>query len=550
VGKAPSSGSANYASVLTLTGVGNEDAKINAWLAANSPLGVKKLVGSGTLGANINPPAGTYLDGTAASLILANGATWNGVTVLTGADDVTVVGLTLDGNRANTAYGQNGLYTVANRTRFLDCHVKNFNGYNIVGFPGATDLLVRGCVSEGPASEGIEFQGVVRGSIINNVVRNTGRNGIYVWGSSGTCSDITVTGNVVFNASAENPSGAGIRVDDGAYNITVAGNSVTGGGTTVLGINVGSSTAARVKNVTVEGNAVRATPDRGIRVYVADHVTVTGNTVSGAATYGIEVTSGATDVTVAANTVTGSVAYSGILVSGGASDCAITGNKVSASGQHNIEISGLLGGSVTGNVVSTSGTSCNGIFVYGASSGLSITGNEASLSGRAGIRVEDAINCTIVGNVCKNGGKGGNVALSTAINITKASGTCSGHTVAYNRCFDDQGSKTQYYGLRIVGAVDNVVIGPNLLTGNGVGGPDAYVDPTATNISASVYKKIPAQTVGVAQTTIAHGLPYIPQSVTVAMTSAGTVWRSAASDATNIYLTADAAARTCDIYVG
>jgi parallel beta-helix repeat protein len=536
--------------VLTLTG-GNVDATINAWLAASSPLGVKKLVGTGTLGASMKPPAGTYLDGTAASLTLANSATWNGVDVLTGADDVTIVGLTLDGNRANTSYGQNGLYTVANRTRFLNCHVKNFNGYNIVGFPGATDLLVRGCVSETPASEGIEFQGVVRGAIVNNIVRSTGRNGIYVWAataSGGTCSDITVTGNEVYNPSAENSGGAGIRVDDGAVNVTVTGNTVSGGGTSVLGINVGSSTAVRVQHVTVTGNTVKAAPAQGVKVSVADHVTVSGNAVSGAGTYGIQVVS-ATCVSVSGNTVHGSVGNSGIQVSS-ATDVTLSGNVVTSSGQHNIEVSNLNGGTITGNIATTSGTSCNGIYVYGTSKGVTIAGNEAALASRSGIRVEDCLNFTITGNTCKNNGTGGSVALASGIYVTKVTNPCSGHLISGNRCYDDQGTGTQYYGLRVVGAVDTVVIGPNLFAGVRSGGSDAYVDPAATNISANAYKKIPAQTVGVAQTTIAHGLPYIPQSITMAMTSAGTVWKSAASDATNIYLTADAASRTCDVYVG
>lgn len=62
-------------------------------------------------------------------------------------------------------------------------------------------------------------------------------------------------------------------------------------------------------------------------------------------------------------------------------------------------------------------------------------------------------------------------------------------------------------------------------------------------------KLLAGNTVGTSEATIAHGLGYTPTEVRVTMTSAGTVWRSSASDATNIYLTADLAGRTCDVSV-
>jgi hypothetical protein len=57
-------------------------------------------------------------------------------------------------------------------------------------------------------------------------------------------------------------------------------------------------------------------------------------------------------------------------------------------------------------------------------------------------------------------------------------------------------------------------------------------------------------TVGTAQATVAHGLGYTPASVQITMTSAGNIRKSAASDGTNIYLTADSAGRTAEVWVG
>lgn len=62
-------------------------------------------------------------------------------------------------------------------------------------------------------------------------------------------------------------------------------------------------------------------------------------------------------------------------------------------------------------------------------------------------------------------------------------------------------------------------------------------------------KALGEQTVGTSQATIAHGLPYKPTEVLVVMTGDGSIWKSAAANATNIYLTADAAGRTAEIYV-
>ncbi len=71
-----------------------------------------------------------------------------------------------------------------------------------------------------------------------------------------------------------------------------------------------------------------------------------------------------------------------------------------------------------------------------------------------------------------------------------------------------------------------------------------------TTPATSILVKLAANTVGATQATIAHGLSYTPNIYSIVMTSAGTVWRSAATDAPNIYLTADSASRTCDIWLG
>jgi len=69
----------------------------------------------------------------------------------------------------------------------------------------------------------------------------------------------------------------------------------------------------------------------------------------------------------------------------------------------------------------------------------------------------------------------------------------------------------------------------------------------------SSYRKIQlaaaAQAVGVAQVAVPHKLATTPAAVIVEMTSAGQIWQSQAADAASVYLTADAANRTCNVRV-
>jgi hypothetical protein len=102
------------------------------------------------------------------------------------------------------------------------------------------------------------------------------------------------------------------------------------------------------------------------------------------------------------------------------------------------------------------------------------------------------------------------------------------------------------------------IVQNNQLTGgasaaisNTSSGANNTIEPNGTSAIqiAPTAKILAGQTVGTVQVTIAHTLGYTPTRIDILMTSAGTIWRSAVSDATNIYLTADSAGRTCDVYV-
>jgi parallel beta-helix repeat protein len=478
----------------------------------------------------LRPAAGTTWAGSGeASIIkLKNAGNGNLIEVMPGITDVTIRDLRLDGNRANQSSDGNCVKTNAARTKVLNCHVLSAYGYNIVAFAGGDDFSVIGCTTEDALSEGIEIQGASRAVISNNIVKTAGKNGIYVWANGGTCSDVSITGNVVYDSSNLTASFAGIRVDDGATNVTITGNTVTGGGTTSPGIKVFSSTAARVTHVTVSGNTIDAPTANGIFIDVADYVTVTGNTVKNAAAVGILVQSSTTacrvsnnvvsgttsndsgiksnsgtSIAIVSNVVQGTSAGYGIRIQGGSkvtvvgnsalsnalagivlsgvTSWTVDGNISSANTQRGIEITGCTAGTVSNNSVTTNGTAYDGITVYGSSAGVTLTGNNVTNSGLNGIRVQDASNCVISSNVCRNNGINGTVALAAGIQLAVSAGAVANIAVNGNRCYDDQTPKTQLYGLQVVGACDSLIIGPNVLTGNSTAA--SLIASTATNVT-------------------------------------------------------------------
>ena len=170
-----------------------------------------------------------------------------------------------------------------------------------------------------------------------------------------------------------------------------------------------------------------------------------------------------------------------------------------------------------------------------------ILGNTVLGAGYGGINLMAGSTGVVANNTVKNCGQ--NQVTNPGIQVQGSNFVISG-----NRCYDDQGTKTQEYGIRLY-AGDNHQLCGNMVVGNKDVGILVRTTSPPTNVNSVPVRKV-AATVGSSQTAVAHGLGYIPIAVQVSMTSAGTVWQSAAADATNVYLTADDAARTCDVMVG
>jgi parallel beta-helix repeat protein len=323
---------------------------------------------------------------------------------------------------------------------------------------------------------------------------------------------------------------------------------------------------------TVENNSVYDSREEGIELQGASYCSVVGNVVRNCAQNGILLWN-STGVcaynTVAGNTVTGSGGF-GIQVTDNGHDNTITGNTAQLSAGHGIAINAAGPNLVSGNIVRSNGGSgvrierspncvvCDnllsdntqgGLFANGAH-GATISGNNAYANKGAGIDVITSgsypvVGGSVSGNVCSENGQDSSTARPHGISLR---GPHSGIVIQGNRCFDSQSSKTQKNGIAVLdNQSTNVLIDGNIVEGNA--GAGLFVDSSATTVNVTPYKRLKA-TVGSSQAAIPHGLSYAPQAVSVSMTSSGTIWRSATSDSTNVYLRADGSGRTADVLVG
>jgi len=234
-----------------------------------------------------------------------------------------------------------------------------------------------------------------------------------------------------------------------------------------------------------------------------------------------------------------------------ASPCAITGVNVST----------------IANVASAAG-------VYHSGTGT-VSGCVVSDTAQTGIRIAGSV--VVTGNRLTRCGTGGSSipGLLLSGGISSASG---------NVFVDDRGSPTATMAIRVTsgsatigintfgtGITDfspsvsgSIILAPSILRGKFAGVPADFAGTVNNGVEAfdsngvmylrsgGAWKRTTERelsaTIDVTQTTVAHGLGYTPTVVTVLPQADARVWRSAAPDATNVYLTASALA-TVDIFV-
>ena len=102
-----------------------------------------------------------------------------------------------------------------------------------------------------------------------------------------------------------------------------------------------------------------------------------------------------------------------------------------------------------------------GLYVGGNSRGSQIVNNKVMFNGYDGIRLYDAHNCVIEGNICLNNGQAG--SGYSGIYLEEYANGC---VIVGNKCYDDQSTKTQDYGISVGGSCTKDELKNNICLGN------------------------------------------------------------------------------------
>lgn len=291
--------------------------------------------------------------------------------------------------------------------------------------------------------------------IANNVVREVGDDAIAISGESSVGfaaivpTNITVNGNVIFGAVADNANGSGRGIMVlGGDNISIVGNSIADTFDHSIYLQGIDSTPMSVQRVTVVGNTCLR----------AGLFTGTGTTVR----RGIGVLGPANNIVIAENVVQEAWKSSIRITDNSEADRPVTDVEI----RNNVVIDGAQSNIVTDyGIYITSG-------VAGNVSRIRVTGNRVVNNNGGGIRQQTATDVIIENNVCVNNGN-----ATTGATDTNASGIiCTGDGAAPtvivrgNRCYDTRGgAATQSYGIvfaTTAGAVADATVEFNILYGN------------------------------------------------------------------------------------
>lgn len=312
-----------------------------------------------------------------------------------------------------------------------------------------TNTIIRGNYISGAISEGVDLNWDTQGCLVEGnciVGNNTTANEDDIDVGGGTSFGIVIRGNYI-DSGGNSTNGVIVKLN--TTEVLIEGNTFLGGrdDTTSRAIYItGNDGTVPVTGVQVRGNIIREF-NRGISLRNGcEAVTVEGNDVAdprgqadgrGIEVYGVSATNSNTikNVVIVGNRLDGnSTATSRGIFLDAVDDITVTGNK----------IKNFLGDGVTslatntvfeGNTIHT-----NGGF------GINFTGDRT----------------TITGNIIYNNGQS---AASDGIALAGADYAL----VQGNTIFDNQGTKTQRYGINVSSPADRCIINGNILTGNNTG---------------------------------------------------------------------------------
>jgi hypothetical protein len=294
------------------------------------------------------------------------------------------------------------------------------------------------------------------------------------------CSNVHIENNIFTGLGSATQRA--LLMFNSASHITVIGNMFTGFN---MSIGIDNFTAP-CHNISIFGNRFKNIGGYGIRMNEASYVTVSGNEFESTFYVGgtedgsmaVSAQSGSTAITISDNISKNS----GEISVYDSFDAAVTGNVLIGTIAAGIEIndnqnantsSDGIRVSVTGNHITNAG----GAGVFASGSDILIQGNTMRGSGGSGIKIaEGGERYMLIGNSISNSGESG---ITVANNGDAGAITAS--LIADNICYDDQGVKTQEYGLIIFNSItDEIRIIDNDFTGNLTGAVSVFAASTLT----------------------------------------------------------------------
>lgn len=298
-------------------------------------------------------------------------------------ENITISGITLDGNKDNTVGDKNagisliGLSGTDTRNINIEgCVLKdnNYIGVRIRG--GATNVLVQGNVFNDTDAAvwigGVSSKDV---RVIGNKMATGFSEGVMTDGSVATHDGLVVSGNIISDKVG------GIVLTDTVTNFSITGNVISD----IVG--VGIKTSSLCSNGSIVGNSIKDIDFTGINID-GDRITLSGNTVS----------------TTGQGSISGSVSITNSSIVG--NTCIDpNGNNDGQDGIRIFEGSKVL---VSGNNVQDNRSVKlmeNGIRVRGGSTDVTISGNSISGAVNAGVHAGGTTGTRLLNNDVVESGK-------------------------------------------------------------------------------------------------------------------------------------------------
>jgi hypothetical protein len=374
VASSTASTAAKEAADYVCDGTGDQT-EINAALAAIAATGnmgtVQLSEGTFYLSAVIQMPGNTVLKGQGMNVTIVTKKDGAGnfslITNASGANNITIKDLTLDGNRNGNAADSRAIqFTSISRPLVDGVEVRQTTN-DCMGFTGCSQVIVNNCyVHDGSVSgidtlatsnyvvvkncrihniagHGVYIHGTNYASLTGNVINGCGQVGISVPSNS---SYVSMTGNVIKNCvtngvqldSPYSTSSGNIATNCGTHSIlnqnganTISGNIVAYGGGNGYGIC--SYNASAINGVNATGNLIYSCANDGIVFQNSNNSAVTGNNIIKSAMHGLYSGEASNHTLIAGNLLSenGTAAdntYYGMCINSGTTDNLVVGNKV------------------------------------------------------------------------------------------------------------------------------------------------------------------------------------------------------------------------------